>query len=636
MRTLPKLFLAVCFTVSMFPAAAQITSRATAVVAGETSGSDLSAPEKPMIDKIDPPDWWARFPSPMLLVHGRGLHGAQFTVSGKGVTLVRTQSSVNGHWAFLWLDTKNAPAQKLAIVVRRGSAQASASFPLACRNPTAHGYAGVSPADILYLIMPDRFADGTPDHSGNDRTAARGWHGGDLAGIEQHLDYLSKLGVTTVWTTPVVSNGAMPESYHGYAAVDLYAIDSHLGTLAAYRHLSDALHARGMKLVIDFVPNHVGAAHPWLDDPPASDWFHGTRASHLSVGSDFYQLVDPHAALRDSLHITTGWFTESMPDLNQENPLVEQYLIQNALWWVETAHLDGIRLDTFPYVGRKFWHDFNAALHNEYPHLTTVGEIFHSDPLITSYFAGGATHEGIDTELDTPFDFPVYSTLRGVLIGGKPMTELSNILRQDALYPHPERLVTFIGNHDTTRFLTEAHGSMAKLKLALGLAITLRGTPLIYSGDEIGMTGGDDPDNRRDFPGGFPGDKQNAFVSEERTSAQAEAFAWTSGLLTLRKTHSELRGGIEQNLLATDALFVYARAYDSSGCKPDRSQERILVIVNQAGVAKTAEIASGHTVLAGCTEFQTLVPTPSVAIEISGGGLKITAPAESLTVLSVR
>ena len=350
--------------------------------------------------------------------------------------------------------------------------------------------------------MTDRFANGNrvDIRAGDNRPAARGWHGGDFAGIEQHLDYLRELGVTALWTTPVVSNGAMPESYHGYAATDLYAVDAHFGSLDDYRHLSDALHARGMKLIIDLVPNHIGVQHPWVLDPPAPGWFHGTLEDHRAARHNFYELVDPHAPRQAWSDITTGWFTDAMPDLNQENPLVSRYLIQNALWWVETASLDGIRLDTFPYVDRAFWQAFNTTLHSVYPHLTTIGEIYHRDPEVTSFFAGGVAHGGIDTGLDTPFDFPVYFALRETIAHGGPMTELTKVLRQDALYPHPERLVPFIGNHDTTRFFTEASGSVPKVKLALGLLLTLRGMPQIYSGDEIGMAGRETRTTAATFP----------------------------------------------------------------------------------------------------------------------------------------
>ncbi len=443
--------------------------------------SQSARAQAPRIDKIDPPGWWVGLPAPMLLVHGENLKGSRLSVAGKGVLLAKTHASENGHWAFLWLRTKGAAAQTLTVSARNGQGQSQQPFVLAARSTGPKAHRGFSSADVLYLIMTDRFARGAApdDRVALERDKPRGWHGGNFAGIEQHLDYLQQLGVTAVWTTPVASNGAMPDSYHGYAATDLYAVDPHFGTLADYRRLSDALHARGMKLVIDMVPNHLGVKHPWVQDPPAPEWFHGTLERHVGAQHDFTHLVDPHAPRQAWRAITTGWFTDAMPDLNQENPLVAAYLIENALWWVETANLDGIRLDTFPYVGRAFWRDFHATLHGVYPHLTTVGEVFNGDPEITSYFAGGVVRRGIDTGLDTPFDFPIYFTLRNVLIDGKPMTDLAKVLRQDELYPHPERLVSFIGNHDTMRFFTAAHESAPKLKLALGMIATMRGMPEI-------------------------------------------------------------------------------------------------------------------------------------------------------------
>jgi glycosidase len=601
--------------------------------------SAASIAQAPRIDKIDPPNWWAQFPDPMLLVHGENLYGAQFTLSGKAVKIERTQISDNGHWAFLWLDTESAAPQSLSIAAKTTAGRAQTAYVLAARSHDAHS--GFSSADVMYLIMTDRFADGDPGNNppSDDRAAPRGWHGGDLEGIAQHIDYLKQLGVTTVWTTPVASNGAMPEAYHGYAATDLYAVDAHFGTLADYQHLSSALHAQGMKLVIDLVPNHVGVEHPWVHDPPAPQWFHGTLEHHSAVQHDFYQLVDPHAPVDAWRNIVNGWFTDQMPDLNQENPLVAQYLIQNALWWVETANLDGIRLDTFPYVNRAFWHEFHSALHSVYPHLTTVGEVYHRDPEVTSYFAGGATHNGIDTGLDTPFDFPTYFALRDVLAHDKPMTELADVLRQDALYPHPERLVPFISNHDTTRFLTDANGSTARLKLALGLLATLRGMPQIYSGDEIGMTGGADPDNRHDFPGGFAGDAHNAFTQSGRSPEQQEIFAWTSGILALRESHSALKTGMEQNLFADDDSFVFVRALDANGCSESgksTADARLLIVVNRSDNLKSIDLPMNETALAGCTQFTAEAPATGAAPTIGNSQLHIEEAPESMTVYEVR
>ena len=319
-------------------------------------GLNAQPPSMPVIDKIDPPNWWPALPDPMLLIYGHNLNQARFAVSGRGVRILRTQFSLNGHYAFLWLVTRTSEPQDLEITASNAAGSASTRFALQARRP-AHGrYKGFTPADVIYLVMTDRFADGDAenDEPGYAPDAPRGWHGGDFAGIRQHLDYLEKLGVTTLWTTPIVSNGGMPESYHGYSAVDLYAVDSHFGSLDDYRRLADDLHAGGMKIIFDIVPNHIGVQHPWVLDPPAPEWFHGTLEHHDLVKSNFSALVDPHAADAAWFDITHGWFTDSMPDLNQENPLLATYLIQNAIWWIETVGLDGLRIDTFPYVDRAF------------------------------------------------------------------------------------------------------------------------------------------------------------------------------------------------------------------------------------------------------------------------------------------
>ncbi len=569
---------------------------------------------KPVLTKVDPPDWWVHLPAPMLLLRGEHLDSAHFSVgsgSASGsVKIVRSRVCANGHWAFLWLTVHTQ--NPLTVHIRAANAAGSASydFLLRSRKPATDGFQGFSSRDVMYLIMTDRFADGdtgndTPanDPDPVDRAKPRGWHGGDFRGIEQHLDYLQQLGVNTVWTTPIYDNNPSPEAYHGYSATDMYSVDPHFGTLADYQHLVVAMHARGMKMVLDMVPNHVGPKHPWALDPPTPDWFHGSVAHHSVAEGNFASIVDPHAAPLLSRDVTRGWFADILPDLNQENPLVERYLIQNAIWWIETAHLDGLRLDTFPYVGRAFWHDFHAELHSLYPRLTTVGEIMNRDPDITSFFAGGREHAGIDTGLDTPFDYPMYFTLRDVFIRNEPMQLLEHTLADDWLYPHPERLVPFLGNHDVCRFLSEPHATMADLKLAFGVLATMRGMPELYSGDEIAMQGGDDPDNRRDFPGGFPGDTANAFTASGRTPAQQEMFDWTSQLLTFRAKHPVLQTGQLQTIFADDTAVAYLRAAGAKGCADADAGERYLVVVNNAEKPRQLTLETEETGLAGCTQW---------------------------------
>ena len=486
----------------------------------------------------------------------------------------------------------------------------------------------------MYLIMTDRFADGDlandgPDHAA-ERLKPRGWHGGDLRGIAGHLDYLQSLGISTVWITPVYANAGEPESYHGYGATDMFKVDPHFGTLADLKALGAALHARGMKLVLDMVPNHVGAKNPWVEDEPEPDWFHGTAAQHRASQGNFAPLVDPHAAWRDQRDILDGWFADSLPDMNQENPDVAAYLIQNTLWWVEQSGADGIRIDTFPYVGRPFWHAYHAALHAAFPRLTSVGEVFNSEPRITSAFAGGVTRDDLNGEVDTglwtPFDFPTFFALRDVLVHGKPMTELAQVLGEDSLFPHPERLVPFLGNHDTERFLSEPGATEAGMRLGFAILLTMRGMPQIYSGDEIAMTGGSDPENRHDFPGGFPGDTQDAFAAKNRTGAQARMFDWVQHLLQLRAQMPELNRGDEQVLHADDDTLIYVRGVRlGEGCAASPGP-RVLVAANKAPTAKQVSFSVENTSLAGCANFQTKLGSLQKPLIGAGGTMSMTVP----------
>ena len=595
----------------------------------------------PVIDKVDPPNWWTDLPSPMLLIKGEHLTGARFSLEAKNVRITRSQISKNGHWAFLWLDSSHAFPETIYVHARTSAGDAKHEIVLQRRRPGNSGSAGFSSKDMMYLIMPDRFADGDRANdvpaglSGSfDRSKPRAYHGGDLRGIEQHLDYLQQLGVTTVWVTPLYDNSGdrTGSFYHGYSATDMYAVDPHLGTLSDYKHLADALHARGMKLVLDTVPNHVGAKHPWATDEPTPDWFHGTVANHIAPSGNLSPVVDPHGNQRDRIPLLDGWFANTLPDLNQENPLVATYLIQNAVWWIETAGVDGLRLDTFPYVGRHFWHDFHAELHSLYPHLTTLGEVWDESPAIVSYFAGGAAHadspknQPIDTGLDTPFDFPMYIALRAVLVHGEPMTRLAKTLREDSLYPHPERLVPFEGNHDTKRFLSESGATPAELKLAFGLLATLRGMPEIYSGDEVAMDGGDDPDNRRDFPGGFPGDPQNAFTPAGRTPEQATMHDYVAGLFQYRQKHPALTTGDQQDLFVDNTALAFVRS---------KGPERLLVVANNAGVPRTVDLNLKQTILAEASSV-TGDWNAQTRLTVAHQSLRVTMPARSVAVYTAQ
>lgn len=528
------------------------------------------ASPQPHVTKVEPPNWWTDYVSPvMVLLYGDGLSRADISVNYPGVSVERVETQSDGKHAFVWLGIANsANPGTIKLSANTADGTATAELPLLARQPQQGRFQGVTRDDVIYLIMPDRFADG--DTSNNmpagakpgtyDRNAAKTYHGGDLKGVIDHLDYLKDLGVTTLWLTPVYDNDNSTSDYHGYGAIDLYKVEDHFGTMADYQSLVSTAHKQGIKVLFDTVPNHAGPHHPWANSQPAPGWLHGTPEHHINTDYDYPPITDPHAVEKNRVSALNGWFANALPDLAQENPLVAQYLLQNALWWIESSGIDGLRIDTFPYVPRIFWHYYLSGIFQTYPNFFAVGEIYNPDPTITSYWAGGNTgFDGVDTLLTTPFDFPMQSAIHQVINQGAPAKLIANILRQDRLFPHPELLVPFIGNHDMPRFMTQANGSPEKLKAAFGLLLTLRGIPQIYYGDEIGMTGGDDPEDRHDFPGGFAGDKHNAFTSAGRTPQEQDIYSHVQSLLKLRRDHPALREGTLKHVEVTDDYYLFTR-----------------------------------------------------------------------------
>ena len=591
---------------------------------------------KVSIRKIDPPNWWVEMPAPMLLVRGEGLSGARFSLSDPGLRISKTVVSDNGHWAQLWLTKTAVRPEVVTIRASRGGGSAEAKYSFGARKPASAGFAGFSSWDVMYLIMTDRFADGDLKNDGPhaedaatsaaavaERAKPRGWHGGDYRGIEQHLDYLQQLGVTTVWVTPPYENlGA--ESYHGYHATDMYRVDPHWGSMEDLQALADALHKRGMKLVLDDVPNHVGPLHPWVQDEPTPNWFHGTAEHHIAGETNFEALIDPHAPERDRVGTLDGWFVDSLPDMDTDDATVALYLRQNAVWWIEETGADGLRIDTFPYVGREFWHEYTAELKTLYPRLTEVGEVSTADPVINSSFADGVTRTGADTGLSTPFDYPMFWAEQDVFVKGAPMSKLAAVLGQDSLYPHPDRLVPFLDNHDRQR-IAEQVPDAALRRVAFAYLFTTRGTPQLYAGDEIAMRGGDDPDNRRDFPGGFPGDAQDAFTQAGRTAEQQAEFAWISALTKLRRDHAALECGGEQVLVANADWLVTLRDMGhqrlercegkSGGASRD---ERVVVALHRGSGSAALDVSTKETWAQGCKMSRPLLGAGQASTSAEG------------------
>src|SRR5436190_5615931 len=603
----------------------------------------------PQVTKVEPPGWWANHSiNPVrVLIRGQNLSGA--TVHAVGPGLSAGPAKVNSASTYLFVDVRLTPQAKagtrvLRITTPRGSVEAP--FEIVAPLSPAGRFQGFTTDDVIYLIMTDRFSDGDPSNNDPpqsrgmyDRSKARYYHGGDFEGIITHLPYLKELGVTAIWLTPWYDNvnhlnerEQYPDQpngprrritdYHGYGAVDFYGVEEHFGTLAKLRELVDKAHQIGLKVIQDQVANHTGPYHPWVNDPPTPTWFNGTAQKHLANVWQTWSVRDPHSTPQVQRETLDGWFVDILPDLNQNDPEVARYEIQNTLWWIGVTGLDAIRQDTFQYVPRTFWRDWIAAIKHEYPKVNVVGEVLDGDVAHTSFFQGGrARYDGIDDRLDTLFDFPLMYALRRAFAEGRDMRELPRILASDPLYPNANVLVPLISNHDLKRFMNEPGATLAGLKLAQTLIMTMRGTPQLYYGDEIAMQGGDDPDNRRDFPGGFPAEGFNAFPT--RNEKQRSVFEHQKLLGQLRAELEPLRRGNLLNLFATEHQYVYAR---------NTTKSPVIVALNNDTRAATVEFSVVEIELAnGATLKDRLGSVPDV--QVANERIKFELPARSSAIL---
>ena len=538
-----------------------------------------AAAQAPVVDKVEPPSWWpAHTVNPVrLLVRGRNLAGARFECPRVACSAARVNAA--GTYAFVDVTLPRAVTPGAYPLTLR-TAAGSARVPFAVSAPLSLDgrFRGWTQDDVMYLIMPDRFANGDPTNDDPpaargllDRAEGRRYHGGDLAGVRQRLPYLKELGVTALWFNPIFDNtneldrkevydGKATTAYHGYHAIDYYAVDEHFGDLAALRGLVDDAHRQGIKIILDMVANHTSAYHPWVSDPPTPTWFHGTAERHPNNLWQTWTLADPYASPELRRNVLDGWFIDVLPDLNQDDPEVARYLIQNTLWWIGVSGIDGIRQDTWPYVPRRFWRDWMAAIKRQYPAFRVVGEVLDGDPTMIAFFEGGRVkHDGIDDRVDALFDFPLHFQIRNAFARGGPLRDVAQMLARDHVYRDPSSLVTLLGLHDVNRFMGERGATVDGLKLAYTFLFTTRGTPLVYYGDEIALPGGNDPDNRRDFPGGWTGDTRNAFEASGRTPEQQAVWSHVQRLLRLRAERVDLRRGATQHLHASEQQLVYRR-----------------------------------------------------------------------------
>jgi glycosidase len=568
-------------------------------------GVTALAQSGPTIGKIDPPSWWANHSvNPVrLLVRGSNLAGAKVSTTNRSLRVSSTRINEAGTALFFDLEIEaTLSSGEYPIKIETSKGQTSFPFKVEPALDAKTNFQGITSNDVIYLIMIDRFANGDPSNdvpSGSpaeatDRHNARAYHGGDLRGVIDHLSYLKDLGVTAIWLTPWYDNWnglnrcAEPwcphTYYHGYHATDYYEVEDHFGDFNTLRELVTKAHALGLKVIQDQVANHVGSMHPWVNDPPLPDWFHGTLAQHQRNRFRNFVLLSPHANQEDIRNTLDGWFSDDLPDMNQEEPEVARYEIQNSLWWIGMTGIDGIRQDTIQYMPRIFIRSLSGALHRQYPKMWMVGEVFERDAAHTAFFIGGHVGwDGLDTKLDSVFDFSLWNTSLAVFTNKLPMTTLREQLKYDALYPSPAQLTVLANNHDTARFLSLNGADLVGSKLHTTFVLTVRGIPQLYYGEEIAMEGKDDPDNRRDFPGGFRDDKRNAFNDAERTPAEREMFNWTRSWLKLRAEHSALRNGKLLDLYADKDVYVFTRQDPS---------ESIVVAFNRGDKPAEVEIST--------------------------------------------
>jgi neopullulanase len=582
----------------------------------------ITAAAAPAITKVEPPSWWAghSYSTVRVLLRGSGLKDAQVKAE-RGLEVLESHTNESGTYLFVDVKAHRPGSYTLKVSTHDGSA--TAPFEVLSPLPPKGRFQGFSSNDLIYMIMPDRFANGDPSNDDPpvskglfDRNKPRFYHGGDFQGIIDHLGYLNGLGVSAIWLTPVYDNPNTLSApgdatgYHGYHAVDFYAVDEHFGTLDKLRELVDKAHQSGIKVILDMVMNHTGAEHPWVKDPPLPNWFHGTPQRHLNETFLIWTLLDPHAGRTMRDPVLDGWFANSLPDLNQDEPEVARYLIQNTLWWIASTGIDGIRADTMPYVPRRFWHDWNAAINKEYPNFKTVGEVFDGDPAVVSFFQGGASrYDGVDSLMDGLFDFPLYGAIRRAFGQAKPVPELAYITAHDSMYSNSDNLVTFLGNHDVSRFLNEPGATIEGLKLAFTYLLSTRGIPMIYYGDEIGMRGGNDPENRKDFPA-------SAFDDSTRTEEEKGLFDYVRKIALLRRETPELRTGKLTQIGVARDVYIYTRG------------SLIILLNNGAAPVKVDAPAANGT-------WKNLLDV-SINVAVRDGVMAITVPPRSAMIMMQR
>lgn len=554
------------------------------------------------LDHVEPMFWWAGMKNPklQLLVHGKNITGYKVQLNYPGVKLIKVHQVENPDYLFIDLEvTAEAKAGKFPIsFMDKGKKVSGYSYELKNRDQSASRIQGVTNKDFIYLLMPDRFSNGDPSNdvvkglaeTKFNRDSMYYRHGGDIQGVINHLDYLKATGITTIWMTPEIENDMTSASYHGYAVTDHYKIDPRYGTNALYKAYVDKVHAKGMKVIKDIVHNHIGTGHWIFKDMPMKDWVNQWPAYTQTSYRD-EPVMDPHASAADRKKQLDGWFVPSMPDLNERNPYVQNYLTQNHIWWIEYAGIDGLRLDTYAYNDPEYMADWALKLKAEFPSLSIFGETLVNSVASQAYFTQGNTvNRGFDTHLpgvtDNMMKSAVYEALNSKNGWIDGIFRLYNVVSQDFLYQDPTRNVIYWDNHDMSRFYSMIQEDMNKYKSGMAILLTMRGIPQLYYGTEILMKNFSDPDGlvRSDFPGGWKGDTADKFTAAGRTPKENEAWNYVSKLAVYRTRSEALQTGKMMQFVPEDGLYVYFR-YITEG----KQGKDVMVILNSEDKAKTLD-----------------------------------------------
>lgn len=590
------------------------------------------------IRKVAPAFWWAGMKNPELqiLLYGDGIGSADASVSSKDILLKEVVKQENPDYLILYLDLSGVEAQTFDITLRQGKKQTVVPYELRQRRAGASEVEGFDAGDVLYLIMPDRFANGD---TGNDvvpgmleTKADRGEqyarHGGDLAGIAGKLDYLSDLGVTAIWLNPIQENDMADGSYHGYAITDYYQTDKRLGSNEDFRALAEQAHGKGMKVIMDMIFNHCGSENYLFKDMPSKDWFN-FRARYTQTSYKTASVQDVHAADYERRIATDGWFTEAMPDWNQRNRHVARYLIQSSIWWIEYAGINGIRQDTHPYADFGMMSQWCKEVTDEYPRFNIVGETWlNSNVLVSFWQKGSKLAAPRDSRLPTVMDFPLMDRMAKAFDEetadwGGGLFSLYDYLTQDLVYADPMKLLVFLDNHDTSRFFRngEETKDIGRFKQAMVFLLTTRGIPQIYYGTEILMAADKSEGDgclRRDFPGGWPGDTTNCFEAAGRTPLQNEAFGFARKLLQWRRGNEVIAKGGLKHFAPVRGVYVYERKYGGRS---------VTVVMNGTSSAQTIGTAAFAEVLPKASARDVLTDK---TVEI---GQELSLPARGTLVL---